>query len=62
MRSKCDKRYINLIMITLTAEQLTEIKAYLNEVPFKYALPLFQYLDKLEQDAKPQTSTTVEAN
>jgi hypothetical protein len=49
-------------MITLTEEQLTEIKAYLNEVPFKYALPLFQYLDKLEQDAKPQTSTTVEAN
>jgi len=62
MRSKCNKRYINLIMITLTAEQLTEIKTYLNEVPFKYALPLFQYLDKLEQDAKPQTSTTVEAN
>ena len=39
-------------MIQLDEKQFEEIKAYLAELPMKYALPLLQYLEKLkaEQD------------
>jgi hypothetical protein len=44
-------------MLHITEEQLTEIKSYLSEIPFKYALPLFQYLEKLEQGSKSEGQT-----
>jgi hypothetical protein len=37
-------------MITLDEKQLEEIKAYLAELPMKYALPLLQYLEKLKEE------------
>jgi hypothetical protein len=37
-------------MIELDEKQLEEIKAYLNELPMKYALPLLQYLEKLKEE------------
>ena len=37
-------------MITLDDKQLEEIKAYLAELPMKYALPLLQYLEKLKEE------------
>lgn len=39
-------------MITLEEKHLEEIKAYLAELPFKYALPLIQYLEKLIEEQK----------
>jgi len=36
-------------MIELDEKQLEEIKAYLAELPMKYALPLLQYLEKLKE-------------
>lgn len=39
-------------MITLDEKQLEEIKAYLAELPLKYALPLVQYLEKLIEEQK----------
>ena len=42
-------------MITLEEKHLEEIKAYLAELPLKYALPLVQYLEKLiEEQNTPQ--------
>ena len=37
-------------MITLEEKHIEEIKAYLAELPLKYALPLVQYLEKLIQE------------
>ena len=37
-------------MIQLDEKQLEEIKAYLAELPMKYALPLLQYLEKLKEE------------
>jgi hypothetical protein len=37
-------------MIELNEKQLEEIKAYLAELPMKYALPLLQYLEKLKEE------------
>ena len=37
-------------MITLEEKHLEEIKAYLAELPLKYALPLVQYLEKLIEE------------
>jgi hypothetical protein len=37
-------------MIELDEKQLEEIKAYLAELPMKYALPLLQYLEKLKEE------------
>lgn len=37
-------------MITLEDKHLEEIKAYLAELPLKYALPLVQYLEKLIEE------------
>ena len=39
-------------MITLEEKNLEEIKAYLAELPLKYALPLVQYLEKLIEEQK----------
>ena len=43
-------------MIQLEEKHLEEIKAYLAELPLKYALPLVQYLEKLiqEQSSEPE--------
>jgi len=43
-------------MITLDEKQLEEIKNYLAELPFKYALPLVQYLEKLIEEQKDNYS------
>ena len=37
-------------MITLEEKNIEEIKAYLAELPLKYALPLVQYLEKLIEE------------
>ena len=37
-------------MIQLEEKHLEEIKAYLAELPLKYALPLVQYLEKLIEE------------
>jgi hypothetical protein len=37
-------------MIQLDEKQLEDIKAYLAELPMKYALPLLQYLEKLKEE------------
>ena len=34
-------------MITLEEKHIEEIKAYLAELPLKYALPLVQYLENI---------------
>lgn len=39
-------------MIQLDEKNLEEIKAYLAELPLKYALPLVQYLEKLIEEQK----------
>ena len=39
-------------MITLEEKNIEEIKAYLAELPLKYALPLVQYLEKLIEEQK----------
>ena len=36
--------------MNLTEDQLKEIIAYLQELPLKYALPLIQYLEKIQQE------------
>lgn len=43
-------------MIQLEEKNIEELKAYLAEIPFKYALPLVQYLEKLiqEQSSEPE--------
>lgn len=43
-------------MITLEEKNIEEIKAYLAELPFKYALPLVQYLEKLIEEQKDNYS------
>ena len=37
-------------MIQLEEKHLEEIKAYLAELPLKYALPLVQYLEKIIEE------------
>lgn len=37
-------------MITLDEKKLEEVKNYLAEIPFKYAFPLLQYLEKIAQE------------
>ena len=37
-------------MITLEEKNIEEIKAYLAELPLKYALPLVQYFEKLIEE------------
>ena len=39
-------------MITLEEKNIEEIKAYLAELPLKYALPWVQYLEKLIEEQK----------
>ena len=45
-------------MIQISEEQLAEVKAYLAEVPFKYAFPLLQFLEKLQQEQNQNQETT----
>jgi hypothetical protein len=44
-------------MITLTAEQVKELEAYLLELPAKFANPIFQFLGKAAQDNAPKEDT-----
>lgn len=45
-------------MITLTAEQIKELEAYLMEIPAKFANPILGYLGKIAQEQNPQTEVT----
>ena len=45
-------------MITLTAEQVKELEAYLLELPAKFANPIFQFLGKVAQENAPKEPTT----
>ena len=47
-------------MITLEEKNIEELKAYLAEIPFKYALPLVQYLEKLIQEQNPPQEQNIQ--
>ena len=42
-------------MITLSAEQIKELEAFINTIPTAYGLPLLQFLGKIAQEQNPQT-------
>lgn len=45
-------------MLILNEKQLSELNAFLMELPMKYALPLTQWFNKIQEE---QTSTSTES-
>ena len=41
-------------MITLTKKELQDLYLYVENVPMKYAMPIFQFLKSKEQEAMEQ--------
>jgi 3'-phosphoadenosine 5'-phosphosulfate sulfotransferase (PAPS reductase)/FAD synthetase len=41
-------------MVTLTQQELIELKNFANEIPTKYGLPILQFLQQKEQEQKEQ--------
>ena len=46
-------------MITLSEQNLAELRAFINKIPTEIGLPLLEFFGKLQQEQAPQIETPV---
>lgn len=46
-------------MITLSEQNLQDLKAFINKIPTEIGLPLLEFFGKLQQEQAPQSETPV---
>jgi hypothetical protein len=47
-------------MITLSEQNLADLKAFINKIPTEIGLPLLEFFGKLQQEQAPQEAPVVD--